>query len=166
MASRLLFEEDISENNGKNIGILQEPTSQSYNLDDNDQNGRTHTDSNNTEATEMINEKMADETPNNHDVDHNTVDVSNVIQENSTNNTTADTVEKSNGDKVSELLAEQNGITSGSEGVKQKPKKKPSELELLGVDTKTIAEWDAQFDVFGADSQIYRKYKLRKVDQQ
>ncbi|PZC73132.1 hypothetical protein B5X24_HaOG209990 [Helicoverpa armigera] len=168
MASTLLFKEDNSEYGDKNIEIQQEPTNQSNNLDKNDQTDTLHTDSKNTHATKMINEKVADKTPNNtqvnnnHEVEDNTANISNVTEENSTKNTTADAVENSN----DEVLAEKNGITSSSEDVKQKPKKKPSELELLGVDTKTMAEWDAQFDACGADSQLSRKYKLRKADQQ
>ncbi|XP_063898978.1 zinc finger protein ZFP2 [Helicoverpa armigera] len=168
MASRLPIKEDISENNDKNIEILQESTSQNNNLDKNDQTDTLHTDSKNTHATEMINEKMADKTPNNtqvnnnHEVEDNTANISNVTEENSTKNTTDDAVENSN----DEVPAEKNGITLSLEGVKQKLKKKLSELELLGVDTKTIAEWDAQFDASGAESQLSRKYKLRKVDQQ
>uniref|UniRef100_A0A2A4IYJ6 C2H2-type domain-containing protein n=1 Tax=Heliothis virescens TaxID=7102 RepID=A0A2A4IYJ6_HELVI len=175
MANKILFEEDISEKKDKNIKIVQEHTNQENNiqdknnLDNNEQNDRQ------TETTVTTNEKITEKPLNtthdndNYEVDDNTVNISNVIQESSTNNTSTPSPAHSNNlaTAIPEVPVEQSGtITpSSAEGPTMKVKKK-SELELLGVDVEATEECDTQFDAFGADRQICRKYKLRKMEQQ
>uniref|UniRef100_A0A2A4IX20 C2H2-type domain-containing protein n=1 Tax=Heliothis virescens TaxID=7102 RepID=A0A2A4IX20_HELVI len=172
MASRILFEEEVSGNKDKNIKMMQEHTNQDQsiqdtnNLDNNEQTD-IHNDSQ-TQETVTRDEKINDKTPN-HQVDNSTANIANVIQENSTNNTLTD-MDPAHSNSLTTILPEvpvgQSGITpSSAQGPIVKVKKK-SELELLGVDVKAMEECDTQFDAFEADRQICRKYKLRKMEQQ